>query len=607
MSRFLQIFCTVLSSITIALAIPNEYIRFGSPLLGLIALAPFYVALRNPKKLSFTFLLCFIHGALTHILSSFWLGNFPGFAIFTLGASDLGTGFFEGFFSLAFFFPALFDASWGNLEASAIKRHFSVPFRIFFFAAVYTIWEYCKSTGFLAYPWGTISMTAYDWKLVTQIADITGVYGVTFLFSLFSATFAEGVMLLGEIKGSAFGKEFSQSYRLVFRTLVALFSVTVIYGACRLLEERHPVKTMGTILVQQNSNPTRKDEEKNILHAQKITQDKFEEVVKGGEKCDLVVWSEAVLSRRFPQAETYYTYYPSAESLVSFIKKNKTPFVIGGPVIFNDEKHEYGNSALLFDKNGKFSGSYTKMHLVPFAELIPLHQYEPVRKIIKRMIGFSYGWTPGKKPVLFEIPLSTPAKKTGEYEVISLADRNAKKQDDTVLISTPICFDDSAHEVCHALYKCGSEIFVNITNDSWSKTDSSEIQHFVVAHYRSIEYRTTTIRSANAGYTVVIDPTGKILADLPLFEEGALFYKVPIFKRTMTVYARYGDWLPWSLMLLVFAYIFFAAREMLRYEADTDRFTVTLLPHTIQWYERFESVMSAYDEIFAIDWNKWNM
>ena len=613
MSRFFQIFSVLLSSFLIALAIPNEFIKFGSPLIGIFALFPFYLALSRSKSYAESFWLSFLHGLVTQLLSSFWLGNFPGFAVFTLGASDLGTAFFEAFFGLAFYFPVMFSKKDSGLVFLSCKNHFAVPFRILWFSAVYTIWEYCKSTGFLAYPWGTISMTAYSWPLITQITDITGVYGVTFLFAFFSALFGEGTNLIASAplnRKSLQGEAVFKSYRQTFILLLALLLPSAIYGAYQYTLERFPDKLMNTILVQQNRNPNRRDEEENILSAQRITQDKLDELSESEEKCDLVVWSEAVLSKRFPNAETYYNYFPSDNPLVRFIKKNHTPFIIGGPVIFSDENHEYGNSALLFDKNGKFHGSYTKMHLVPFAELIPLRKYEPVRKVIKGMIGFSYGWTPGKKPVLFEIPLESKLKPPVPCDIVSIVPEKNKKKDDepkSVVFSTPICFDDSAHEVCHALYNSGSEVFVNITNDSWSKTDSAEIQHFVVAHYRSIEYRTTTIRSANAGYTCVIDPAGKVLADLPLFEEGALSYKVPVYERKMTVYARFGDWLPWTLIFMSFAYIFFAVKRKKEEEITLKSFGLSLLPHTIEWYERLESVMSKYDEIFAIDWNNWNM
>ena len=104
----------------------------------------------------------------------------------------------------------------------------------------------------------------------------------------------------------------------------------------------------------------------------------------------------------------------------------------------------------------------------------------------------------------------------------------------------------------------GSEIFLNITNDSWSKTRSSEIQHFIVASYRAIEFRTTLVRCANSGYTAVVNPAGKILADLPLFTEDTLACSIPIYKRQMTVYAQYGDWFVTVLALAVLAFMVYS-------------------------------------------------
>ena len=124
-------------------------------------------------------------------------------------------------------------------------------------------------------------------------------------------------------------------------------------------------------------------------------------------------------------------------------------------------------------------------------------------------------------------------------------------------IATPICFDDTAAEVCRAMFLSGSEAFVNVTNDAWSKTESAEIQHAVVAHYNAIEYRTTLARATNAGYTVVIGPNGKVLDSLPLFTECALSTEIPIFEREITIYAMFGNWLPISLSIAAALYILY--------------------------------------------------
>ena len=99
--------------------------------------------------------------------------------------------------------------------------------------------------------------------------------------------------------------------------------------------------------------------------------------------------------------------------------------------------------------------------------------------------------------------------------------------------------------------KHGTELFVNITDDSWSQKKSSEYQHFVVSSYRAIETRTTMARSTNSGYSVVIDPTGKIIHDMPLFEATSSFFQIPVYQRKQTTYMTFVNWLPKIIIVFV--------------------------------------------------------
>ena len=544
----------------VATAIPNEILKFGSPAIGLVSVFPLYIAICNSRTYKGAFAVCFLQATTAHILSSFWLGNFQGYVFFTLGASAVGTGFVMAFMSLFFYFPILYTKNKEKLTETANPESNSIPLRMVWFAAIYTTWEWVKSTGFLGYPWGTLSMTAYRWPFITQIADITGPYGVTFLFAFFSAVLGEGAMLLSKTaKFHSFRK--SHAYMSAARACMALFIVSSIYGIYEYNMERTQTKTLNAVLVQQNGDPWFKGEKVSIGISKKLSEEKIEEMRKAGKGCDLVVWSEAILKKRFPGAKKYYETFPDDEPLSDFINRMDVPFIIGGPVTIDAEKHRYGNSALLFDRNGKYSGSYQKMHLVPFAELIPGVGNEKVRATMKKFLKFSYGWYPGKTVTLFEIPISTPPKDIRPYKTITIGDgidtpeENPQRPKKTVTIGTPICFDDTAAEVCRAMFLSGSEAFVNITNDAWSQTESAEIQHAIVAHYNSIEYRTTLARATNAGYTIVIAPNGKIIDELPLFTEDALAAEIPIFQRQMTIYAMLGNWLPISLALVAAAYM----------------------------------------------------
>ena len=112
----------------------------------------------------------------------------------------------------------------------------------------------------------------------------------------------------------------------------------------------------------------------------------------------------------------------------------------------------------------------------------------------------------------------------------------------------------------------GSEVFINITNDSWSKTKSAEFQHFVVASFRAIEMRTTLVRSTNSGYSAVVNPAGTVLFDMPLFTADSLYAKVPVYKREMTPYALLGNWIP--LLCGVFLLTSFILAVFFRFKED---------------------------------------
>ena len=95
-----------------------------------------------------------------------------------------------------------------------------------------------------------------------------------------------------------------------------------------------------------------------------------------------------------------------------------------------------------------------------------------------------------------------------------------------------ICFEDAFGFIHSNFKKLGAEVFVNITDDSWSLTKSAEYQHFVVSWFRAIEFRTTMVRSTNSGFTAIVDPQGRIKDSLPLFKEAWLSAEVPVYKNS---------------------------------------------------------------------------
>ena len=594
MTLILQVFYSVFSGVMLSAAIPNEIYMFGNPVLAFIALIPFYICIRYYcKSFRCAFWMSFLQVLTTHLLSSFWLAFFKDFAIFTLGASALATACIGGFMGMFMFLP-FSRKTYGKITDSLIDYRIEKPFyehtsfRVLYFAFIYTLYEWVKSSGFIGYPWGTVSSAMFNFNVFMQLAAITGTYGITFLTVMFNCLVAEGAILFLESKKlfkagileSEDKKQFFFEYINLSRVFLLFFGITLLYGYYQSNLKRTPSKTLTTIMVQQNSDPWKQSSDKDsILKSERLTYERIEDLKRDNKKPQLVVWSEGCLLKTFPGAMNYYRSNPSEIPLVDFIADTKSPLLAGGSYvkIFEDKKIVkevdeetgeeiekevveeqkcYFNAAHVFDEKGNYRGYYGKLHLVPFAEAVPGAHLPFIKKIMVKILGFSAFWSHGEQLRYFDIPCSyydkeyIPAVESTDVSVPYSTERNKPKP--TVRICTPICFDDAFTDVMRPLYLNGAELFVNITDDSWSLKKSSEIQHFVIASYRAIEYRTTMIRSANAGYSVVISPAGKLLVDQPLFTDSSACYEVPVYYRTMTTYARFGNWLPYLSIIILF-------------------------------------------------------
>lgn len=567
MVTILQVFYSVFSGLLLSLSIPNELYLLGMPVFTLVAFIPYYYAIKSAKNFRFAFLYGFLQVFTTHLCSSFWLANFKDFAALTLGASAIGTAFFGGISGLLFYLPYASEKAKNRLNQNSLHLCFttSTTFRILYFAIVYTIYEWIKSNGFLGYPWGTISSAMYNWPIIMQLSAITGIYGISFFITLENAIVAEFISYLFCRWKTQQTNRINDIY-ICSRLCLVLFVGIFFYGAYQYDLIRTPDRYITSILVQQNSDPWEDSKDKvSVLRSEELTIEGYQRLKKENKEPDLIVWSEGTLKFPLPSNLSHYEVSPKDKPLVTMIKELKTPLLTGGSWLHDSEKREFWNAALLFDGKGNFRGVYGKNHLVPCAEAIPFMDYAPVKNFMKKVLKISAGWTPGNQYVLFDIPCKyNPERKpssVAEYDLTLTAEQEKEKllSRPTAKVTAPVCFDDCFPDIMRPLFLAGSEVFMNITDDSWSLTKSSEYQHFVNASYSAIEYRTTLVRTTNGGYTVVVDPAGKVLNDLPLYERTVLTCDVPVYQRQMTTYAIFGNWLPYLFLALATVYSFYVA------------------------------------------------
>lgn len=182
--------------------------------------------------------------------------------------------------------------------------------------------------------------------------------------------------------------------------------------------------------------------------------------------------------------------------------------------------YEPTNAILHIGHSGHIKRTYSKRQLVPFAEIIPFHTLPPFSSAYQG-IGISSQWAKGEEVGIFD-----------------LLTRSGK----VIKLGLLICFEDAFDLLGRKTVQAGADLFVNLTNDAWSKTESAEWQHHIVAKFRTIENRRTMLRSTNGGVTSIIDAWGRELAVLPLFEADKLAFKAPIYKTVTSSFTRLADW-----------------------------------------------------------------
>lgn len=527
----MNVVASVFSALLLSLAVPNELAYYGNAIVAFFCLAPYFVALRKTRTYKGAALLGFIFGTISHAVSSYWLYFFKDYAMWTIGSTSLAYGFLHmlvaGFLRWASItnLEGLFWKSVNKPGLQSISPDFSV-LRPFVVALGWTVWEWGKSIGFLGYPWGLVAYGLNNYPRMIQIADSLGVYGLSFLLALSSALVAELIPMLTGLwheRNLYRQRNFHNWFRAAMVGCI-IFIWFALYGMVRLAHPSPVVGKLPLLLIQHNADSWMDGELRALETAVRLSRQGLEqyEAETGIKKPAMIVWSETVLRRPFADYLGFYKRTPKQDPLVPFLAEHDVPLLTGAPVVLNWETYDATNSVIYIQSDSSILYSYAKRHPVPFAEAIPFWEYKWMKDFMKKAVGLEGTWTMGTEAVVMQV-------ETDEGE--------------TIRFGTPICFEDAFADVCRDFFKNGADLLINLTNDSWSQTVSSETQHLVAARFRSVENRRVLVRSTNGGITAVIDAEGRIIQSLPPFTETYLATVVPIQKGTgMTTYYLLGDW-----------------------------------------------------------------
>ncbi|MBF0235006.1 MAG: apolipoprotein N-acyltransferase [Desulfamplus sp.] len=425
-------------------------------------------------------------------------------------------------------------------------------------AAIWVSFEYLRALLFTGFPWGLLGTSQYTNITLIQIADITSVYGISFIIILTNGIFAMTFNLIAKKKAvndqnkevNDQNKEVNGQKKAVEQKKVGgatlwlwyiflslLLVLIMTYGKVRIAQiqkianqSEHISLSVVQGNIEQNFKWDQSYQEKTIrkycdlsAQADKAAQadqtnqavQKFQE---NNQKPDLIVWPETALP-------FYYLWDKSlSEQINRCIQESNTNFLIGSPA-FEIEKTElkesniykYFNRAYMVNPDGLITGYYDKIHLVPFGEYVPLGEYLSfLGKIIAQSGDFS----------------------SGDINGSPLAFHTLNGNDSTVGVL--ICFEIIFPYLSRNIVNKGAKILVNTTNDAWFGETSAPEQHFSIAIFRAIENRRAIARAANTGISGFIEPTGIVKEVSNIYVDAVLTYSMPSLS-IETFYAESGD------------------------------------------------------------------
>jgi len=365
--------------------------------------------------------------------------------------------------------------------------------RIFVLSSVWVALEFTRAHLFTGFGWVMLGHSQFKNIWLIQIADKTGVYGVSFLVMLVNLLIFETL----------------RSRVLLHKANMAVAAVLILclaYGYCLTGQKKH-YEMVRVGLVQPNIPLSVDwDESKKpwiIAKTIQLTR-KLQD-----QRLDLIIWPEASVPGLINDDPFLIN------EIQDLAVDLHTPILIGSTAQDGDK---YFNSAFMIGANGQILGRYDKIHLVPFGEFLPLR---PVLGWINKFVPLD-DFTSGKA-----------------YKIFSTAGDNKK-------FGVLICFEDTLGYLRRHFAQAGADFFVNMTNDAWFKDTKAPFLHLQAAVFGCVENHRSLARAANTGISALVDPWGRIITTVDdghgkkAFIDGTAWGAIPVVHEK-TFYTKYGD------------------------------------------------------------------
>ena len=379
------------------------------------------------------------------------------------------------------------------------------------FAAAWIVTEYLRAVLFTGFAWNPAGVALLPSGLA-PIARWIGTYGLSGIAALFGGA----LFLLAD----------NRRQRPAAALLLA--SIVGVAGGAWAFAAGPPQGAGSSVRIVQ---PNIGQEQKWSPEFAARNMARLAELSRpDGRPADLLIWPESAVTETLQDGRRLLPYQletlATRRQVGSAVAPGQVLLTGGVTVVSADGMRATGatNSVFAMTADGATLARYDKAHLVPYGEYLPMR---PILSALglSRLAPGDLDFVPGTGPRTLDLPGIGAVGFQLCYEIIfsgEVVDRSRRPA-----------------------------FIFNPSNDAWFGA-SGPPQHLAQARLRALEEGLPVVRATPTGISAVIDAQGRLLHSIPLGEMGVIDARLPL-PAPPTLFARFGNWLPFGFALLLVA------------------------------------------------------